>query len=443
MQENLIILPAIMTKQSSSDLEHAGASFTSVFLGRMHPPLPEADLAKYRDLVLKHEIQVGDLAVLGVDGLQQLGISNLVHAARIAAAAQGDVRSDPPKVDGKPVEVQAKVGIISFGRVDTVSQSAYVRFFFDLHWIDPSMIGADPANVPPYLWRPDAYVFNATGDYNKTVHPATLLDPERGLMLQALEFEATFDNPMDLRDFPFDSDAATIHVIAVEEQSAEDYVLRPWSEGEANATKLFFDPEFVAEWTIRGHSIDGYELMGGNSIPYSHMLIHLHLQRRSSFYLWKLVLPLFLSTVFCFSSFFFEPDNLSDRNATSLTMFLATAALLFVIGSLLPKTSFLTRIDKFVIVSLLVQFVVAVLSWVIAGGFGDIASHRVDNIDRYGLIFLPTFYFMATLFYFAPPLVQHLLLSPTDRPEYPMTHFHDDKVELGFYPFVMFENIFL
>ena len=39
------------------------------------------------------------------------------------------------------------------------------------------------------------------------------------------------------------------------------------------------------------------------------------------------------SQLFCFSSLFFETDNLTDRNATSATMFLATMALLYVIAS--------------------------------------------------------------------------------------------------------------
>ena len=93
------------------------------------------------------------------------------------------------------------------------------------------------------------------------------------------------------------------------------------------AIQCFFNVDQLPEWSLRGFSIDCYTVNGGGPSVYAQSQIHLHVKRHSSFYLWKIVLPLLLSS---FSSFFFDLDNLSDRNATSLTMFLATAALLFV-----------------------------------------------------------------------------------------------------------------
>lgn len=47
-----------------------------------------------------------------------------------------------------------------------------------------------------------------------------------------------------------------------------------------------------------------------------------------------------------------------------LTLFLATSALLYVIGATVPKTSYLTAIDKLVIIVLLVQFSIAACSMI-------------------------------------------------------------------------------
>ena len=49
--------------------------------------------------------------------------------------------------------------------------------------------------------------------------------------------------------------------------------------------------------------------------------------------------------------YLFDPVNISDRVATTATYFLAAFAMLYVVSDSLPKTSFLTRIDKMIFLS--------------------------------------------------------------------------------------------
>uniref|UniRef100_A0A0G4HUB3 Neurotransmitter-gated ion-channel ligand-binding domain-containing protein n=1 Tax=Chromera velia CCMP2878 TaxID=1169474 RepID=A0A0G4HUB3_9ALVE len=424
--------------------DHAGAKFTANFLKRLHPPLDPADIEKYRSIIIEHDVQISDIPALGHEGLSELGFASPVHRARLLAATDSSMKvcSDPPKINGEPVEVQVKIGMTHFGNIDTVMQTAAIKFFFDLHWIDPSVKGLDPASVPSYIWTPDAYVLNALGGDNKQVHPPVLLDSERGLMLQALEFETLLHNPMDLREFPFDADMVEVHMVSSESHPAEDFVFSEWKEDVTSSVKCFFSKESVAEWELRGFSVDCFVSRGGNGVNYSDTKLLLHLRRRSSFYIWKIVLPLVLSTAFCFSSFFFETENLTDRNATSLTMFLTTAAVLFVVGSLLPKTSFLTTIDKFVVVNLFVQFTVAVLSWVLAGGFGEINPEVVETTEFAFAVGLSSTFFLATIWFFVPPIVYNIRLGPNTPPLYPVPSFADPKKNLSFHRFEEGVNVF-
>ena len=50
--------------------------------------------------------------------------------------------------------------------------------------------------------------------------------------------------------------------------------------------------------------------------------------------------------ILSFGTFEFEVDNLSDRNASVSTYFLAAFAMLYVVGAALPKVDFLTKIDQ-------------------------------------------------------------------------------------------------
>ena len=57
-------------------------------------------------------------------------------------------------------------------------------------------------------------------------------------------------------------------------------------------------------------------------------------------------MPLYLVTALSFTTFEFEVDDLENRNNTVLTTFLAAFAMLYVVGEALPKTDFLTKVDK-------------------------------------------------------------------------------------------------
>ena len=58
--------------------------------------------------------------------------------------------------------------------------------------------------------------------------------------------------------------------------------------------------------------------------------------------------------------FSLEDDNLGERLANNISLFLSALALLYVVGQDLPKTTFLTAIDRIVVVTLSLIFVTSV-----------------------------------------------------------------------------------
>ena len=60
----------------------------------------------------------------------------------------------------------------------------------------------------------------------------------------------------------------------------------------------------------------------------------------------KALVPLYFLMILSFGTFEFDVDDLSNRNGSVSTYFLAAFAMLYVVGEALPKTDFLTKIDK-------------------------------------------------------------------------------------------------
>jgi hypothetical protein len=76
-----------------------------------------------------------------------------------------------------------------------------------------------------------------------------------------------------------------------------------------------------------------------------------HARRDANYYFMKVISPVCMLTMLSLHVYLFDPVNISDRVATTATYFLAAFAMLYVVSDSLPKTSFLTRIDKMIFLS--------------------------------------------------------------------------------------------
>jgi hypothetical protein len=81
--------------------------------------------------------------------------------------------------------------------------------------------------------------------------------------------------------------------------------------------------------------------------------IRLRVNRLAMYYGGNIVLPNFLIVLGCFSAFAIAPVNVADRLAVSITLMLAAVAFRFVIESMLPKVTYLTLMDYYIMVGFL------------------------------------------------------------------------------------------
>jgi hypothetical protein len=83
-------------------------------------------------------------------------------------------------------------------------------------------------------------------------------------------------------------------------------------------------------------------------------------ERKPAFYMWSIVFITILIVSTSVISFRFPAADPSPRNDVNLTLLLTCVAFKMVVAEFLPKTSYLTMLDKFVLVSLLVLFIATI-----------------------------------------------------------------------------------
>eukprot|EP00937_MAST-01D_sp_MAST-1D-sp2_P004712 g4712.t1 len=110
-------------------------------------------------------------------------------------------------------------------------------------------------------------------------------------------------------------------------------------------------------------SSDGRFSMSGNSYP--ERVFTLHVARKSDYYMWHIVLPLFFITGCGFGSILVPTDSDShvhESMAMTFTMLLTSVAFRFVIMDKLPNVNYLSLVDKYTLLCFLVLVLTAMFN---------------------------------------------------------------------------------
>lgn len=119
------------------------------------------------------------------------GERKLTHSMHTEKFIQSENDSDdhqfwmmPPEGGSENVVVDFRFRLLKVGRVDTIDQAAYVKFYVVYYWTDKRLCGwmVDPKlserDLPPKLWGPTLTISNATGNFQVTPHGFSLTDNE-------------------------------------------------------------------------------------------------------------------------------------------------------------------------------------------------------------------------------------------------------------------------
>jgi hypothetical protein len=153
-------------------------------------------------------------------------------------------------------------------------------------------------------------------------------------------FSAELEANYDLHQFPFDS-----QILEIEIESFAwdiDYLIL-----NREADKIGFSDEFkIPEWEILGvdATIEAKQEVRDRK-PFSEFLMTIEVARLSSYYQWKILLPLIILVAISWSVFWMVGDGLADRMSVSLTGLLTIVAYQFIVADGLPKVSYFTLMD--------------------------------------------------------------------------------------------------
>ena len=260
------------------------------------------------------------------------------------ALAQNEKRGTYTVVDTPPASAQqVAVGFypISVYQLDMASNTYYIDTYMWMRWTGD----IDPTGTLEFTNMVEEW---GKQQENLLEEPKVLAD---GSMYQILRVEGRFVQPFSLADFPLDQQKLSIMIEdTTNGADAVSYVIDKDSSGIGDSLQI---PGWKMHgWSSQTFTHDYGTTFGETETPsaYSAAQFSIDISRPTSFFYWKLLLPLFIVLIAALSALLIRPQNLDVRTALPAGALLTAIFLQKSYSDGLPDLGYLILMDKIYLV---------------------------------------------------------------------------------------------
>jgi hypothetical protein len=285
----------------------------------------------------------------------------------------------PPQQAGdEAVELNVAIHLLDLLRIDDAEQTAFVDFALWVSWHDESL--ASPGSPARFfrtnqIWVPNLQVMNSLTLTNRRVDVVEV--DESGNAHYRRRLVGTISIPRDLSDFPVDEHRLRLAVVAagmnrdleitIDEQltgQMESFSIQEWDVGPGSAE--------ISAFSAAGESFPMLSYEWGVS-------------RKFGYYFWKVIVPLAMVVMMSWVVFWLDPKQAGPQICIAATSILTLIAYRFTLGFLVPRLSYLTRLDIFITGASLLVFaaLVEALATVSLAEERPALSRRIDITSRW------------------------------------------------------------
>ncbi len=289
----------------------------------------------------------------------------------------------PPTTNGQPVHVKIGVLLIDVIEIDDVTESFTADLKVRVRWKDPRLSAEalghslEHCRLPiDSVWNPDIQPINQRGTVPKgRLQSAVASD---GTVSVVVRIFTILSNPLDMHDFPFDTQHLRIKFASMK----------------YNPNEVTFITDEARTGRLEGLSIPGWRIINSfsdDTVPplqgavrshprFDHVIV---IERQSSYYVWKFIVPLCFIVLMASGVFWLNPAGVQTQVGVGTASVFTLIAFLLGLRVVLPRVPYLTRVDELVLAATVLVFLalleVIITSWLSQKG----QTQRAETIDHY------------------------------------------------------------
>ncbi|XP_062261581.1 glycine receptor subunit alpha-4-like isoform X2 [Platichthys flesus] len=266
-----------------------------------------------------------------------------------------------PNFKGPPVNVTCNIFINSFGSITETTMDYRLNVFLRQQWNDPRLaykeypddsLDLDPSMLDS-IWKPDLFFANEKGAnfHEVTTDNKLLRIFHNGNVLYSIRLTLTLSCPMDLKNFPMDSQMCIMQLESFG-YTMNDLIFEWLDVGAVQVADDMTLPQFV----LNEEKGLGYCTKHYNTGKFTCIEVKFYLERQMGYYLIQMYIPSLLTVILSWVSFWINMDAAPARVGLGITTVLTMTTQSSGSRASLPKVSYVKAIDIWMAVCLLFVF---------------------------------------------------------------------------------------
>jgi len=235
------------------------------------------------------------------------------------------------------------------------------------------------------IWNPNLTIINKIKGTQKLHEDYATVD-SNGYVTYDQRAQGDFSVHLNIKAFPFDRHLLPISILVFPYTRNEISFMIDKSV--TGRRKNFT----IAGWEIakKVSTVISTEHIAPMKLRVPMVTFNLSAKREAGYYLWKIFLSLTLIVLMAWSVFWIDPDRLEAQVAISSATIITLIAFRFAFANLVPKVSYLTILDQFIIFSTMLVFLAlgeAITTSVLAKKGRKTLAVRIDKWARWIYLF--------------------------------------------------------
>jgi fumarate reductase subunit D len=296
------------------------------------------------------ELNSGKTKTIMIVKIIQILFGLLLVAGLLNGQALGGTEM-PESPDG-PFTVEMSVFLVDVDDIDAAEQNFTANVMYTASWYDPNIAERfDEKDILPVteLWTPNLQVVNQQKIW-PTLPEVVQVNPDGKVFYQQRVW-GQFSMPFNLRNFPFDTQDFSIQFMSVASRGEKIKFIQSKEISSGLAEKFS-----QADWKILKWEANEKKFTPRETIDRDGFIMTFWAERKTGYYIIKMIIPLILIVMMSWTVFWVDPKDAGTQVGVAVTSMLTLIAYRFATDALLPKVSYLTRLDYFILGSTILIF---------------------------------------------------------------------------------------
>ncbi|XP_033726406.1 gamma-aminobutyric acid receptor subunit rho-2-like [Pecten maximus] len=274
-----------------------------------------------------------------------------------------------PPLKNQKKQVYVKVVFLKVGEIDTIKENFVADVFIQARWREAQLDNRTATEKDlSEFWSPRLLVHNVL-DASKDRTWKELVHDREGAayVVEKRRIKGHFSEKLELMDFPFDYQSLSLQItselseskVAIEEDNKEISAINVSCFVDEQEWLLYDFVESVQEVSTREFSTKKH-------IQFPWLVVGCSAVRRAGFFVWNVIMIMTLISSISLATFAVDRSLPQNRLQLSITLMLTSVTFKSVASANIPKISYYTHLDRYVLFGLLFTYIVCIWHAVIS-----------------------------------------------------------------------------